>query len=171
MAKKFNPLDPLGLFDRERAPGSPPGGPSSLWPPPDPLGIFQGKEQKVGRRGLPPPPDPLHLFQHRGDAGNPGATIGNPIPIEWAGEIVPLKNQARQTLIGRGYPDKQVDMALHWAEEWLMGMARRMAPGNTELQRTVVVSGYADIANRAEKWLQGIEAAFMVSPRMLPQIA
>ncbi len=184
MAKQFNPFDPLGLFDRGRAPGSSPSGLESI---DSKLGAIS---KPFGRKFPPPPPDPLNLFgkgeqgfslpdplgilrrsSRRGNPAPPGATIGNPIPIEWAGEIVPLKNQARQTLINRGYPDRQVDMALHWAEEWLIGMARRMAPGNTELQKTVVVSAYADIANRAEKWLQGIEAAFSVTPNMLAQMA
>ncbi len=157
MAKKFNPLDPLGLFNKGRVPEY--SGSGRAWSPPQPPSL----------------PDPLHIFKVRshpaGNPGSSGATIGNPIPIEWADTVIPLKNQARQVLIGHGYQDKQVDMALHWAEEWLMGMARRMAPGNTELQKTVVVSAYADIANRAEKWLQGIEAAFTVSPRMPAQMA
>jgi hypothetical protein len=158
--EKFNPLDPLGLFKKddeearyqdlvpERRPG---------WRPPDPLHIFERA------------PDPLGLFHRKGNSGyhGSGATIGNPIPIEWADQIIPLKNQAREVLVAKGYPPKQVDMALHWAEEWLMGMARRMAPNNRDLQRSVVVSGYSEIAGRAEKWLQGIEAAFSVSPQML----
>jgi hypothetical protein len=159
MAEKFNPFDPLGLFEKREGGQAGP----SLWPPPDPAGLFQKEGQPGSRRLLPPPPDPLGIFKKREyrnwkPAGS--ATIGNPIPIEWADEIVPLKNQARETLIGRGYSPQHVDMALHWAEEWMMGMARRMAPGNLALQKTVVVSGYSDIANRAEKWLQGIEAAF-----------
>lgn len=140
MARRFNPLDPLGLFERKESPGTSPTireAMGKVWPPPDPLGIFERS--------------------HRG-----GGTIGNPIPIEFNGRLVDIKNQARQVLIGKGYPPQQVDMALKWAEEWLMGMARRMAPGNMELQRTVVQSAYAEIASRAEKWLQGIQAAFAI---------
>lgn len=158
---RFNPLDPLGLFgesngtlvgrvDKEhfqahqRREKSARGFLDAVWPPPDPLGIFQHRSRR---------------------SESSGATIGNPIPIEWADQVIPLKNQAREVLIGRGYRPQQVDMALHWAEEWLIGMARRLAPGNMELQKTVVVSGYADIAGRAEKWLQGIEAAFATPGR------
>jgi hypothetical protein len=145
--ESFNPLDPLGLF-KERDGGMPTG---PRYGPPDPLHLFDRA------------PDPLHIFHRRENPGSTGsgATIGNPIPIEWADEIIPLKNQARETLLAKGYRPQAVDMALHWAEEWLMGMARRLAPGNMELQKSVVVSGYREIAYRAEKWLQGIEAAFV----------
>ena len=114
---------------------------------------------------MPAPRDPLGFFSRRSRQGimeNPGATIGNPIPIEFNGYLVDLKNQARETLIGRGHSPQRVDMALKWAEEWLMGMARRMAPGNIALQKTIVQSGYAEIASRAESWLRGIEAAFAI---------
>lgn len=89
-----------------------------------------------------------------------GAAIGNPIPIEWADQVIPLKNKARETLLSRGYSPQQVDMALHWGEEWLAGIARRVAPNNTDTQKLIVVSGYADIADRAERWLRGIEGVF-----------
>lgn len=146
--ERFNPLDPLGLFKERDGISSP----RPRFAPPDPLHLFERA------------PDPLHLFHRKGDSGSmgAGATIGNPIPIEWANEIVPLKNQAREVLLAKGYAPQQVDMALHWAEEWLMGMARRLAPGNTDLQKSVVVSGYSEIAYRAERWLQGIEAAFAI---------
>lgn len=214
MPRRFNPLDPLGLFEksegRER---------------PDPLGLFKPRTPGIeeGGRYLPPPPDPLGLFSRKkrvGSLENPGATssdqeyykeryievlqllsqhpesrhyqeqlegierelqargvsqswleaqakrympsIGNPIPIEFNGRLVDIKKQAREILISRGYPTVQVDMALKWAEEWLLGMARRMAPGNIELQRTVVQSAYAEIASRAESWLRGIQAAFAI---------
>lgn len=174
---RFNPLDPLGIFQPRdstpatefrqiryragtRAEGTIREFLDSLWPPPDPLGIFQRSNPgNPGRRPLLlSPPDPLGIFGKRG-------TIGNPIPIEFDGRLVDMKKQARETLIARGYPATQVDMALKWAEEWLMGMARRMAPGNIELQKSVVQSAYAEIASRAERWLQGIEAAFAGSVR------
>lgn len=154
---KFNPLDPLGLFQERngtqaerivqtRYDVSQQGVKSArqvlntLWPPPDPLGLFGPRKT--------------------GQNSPSGATIGNPIPFEWNGHLVDVKNQAREVLVGKGYPAQRVDLALHWAEEWLAGMAKRMAPGNTDLQKSVVRSGYEEIANRAEKWLQGIEAAF-----------
>ncbi len=159
MAGSFNPLDPFGLFKKSNG-GSTgdisfiPGGKGHPQLPPQP-------------RGLPAPPDPLGLFTRRpyrdwthqdgaSPNGTSGATIGNPVPIEWAADVLPAKNEAREILISKGYSVRQVDMALHWGEEWLMGMARRMAPNNSELQKTVVVSGYKDISSRAERWLQGI---------------
>ncbi len=153
MPEKFNPFDPLGLFqERDGTQGR-----RTLSPPPDPLGLF-----KRTNPGNPSPPDPLGILT----PGIPdpmrrrGVTIGNPIPIEWADQVVPIKTQVREQLIGRGYRPQQVDLALHWAEEWLIGMARRLAPGNPDLQKTVVVSGYADIGSRAERWLTGMEAVF-----------
>jgi hypothetical protein len=159
MDEKFNPLDPLGLFGRRA------GQPTGQGGLPDPLHLFGRREQTGGAKpgSAPPLPDPLGIFARKGGSSGGsllGATLGNPIPIEWANEIIPLKNQAREILIARGYKTQEVDMALHWAEEWLMGMARRLAPGNTELQKTVVVSGYSEIAFQAEKWLHGIEEAF-----------
>lgn len=160
MSRRFNPLDPLGLFDksesRERL--------SAGWPPSDPLGLFKPRnpDNEEGGRYLP---DPLGFFSRKkrvGSLENPGATIGNPIPIEFNGRLVDLKSQAREILIGKGHPAQRVDMALKWSEEWLMGMARRMAPGNIVLQKSIVQSGYAEIASRAESWLRGIEAAFAI---------
>lgn len=143
MAHKFNFADPLGIAGKL----------------PDPLHLFtkSNRNKEVVNaefRELPPEQGPVSA------SGLSGAVIGNPIPIEWAPEVIPLKNQARAELIGKGYSVDQVDKALHWGEEWLMGMARRLAPNNSELQKTVVVSGYKDIAGRSEKWLQGMEAVF-----------
>ncbi|MDP2954559.1 MAG: hypothetical protein Q8O76_14750 [Chloroflexota bacterium] len=167
MPRRFNPLDPLGLFEksenRERL--------STGWPPSDPLGLFKSRNPgtEEGGRYLPAPPDPLGFFSRKkrvGSLENPGhmsgATIGNPIPIEFNGHLVDIKTQAREILIGKGHPPQRVDMALKWAEEWLLGMARRMAPGNIVLQKSIVQSGYAEIASRAESWLRGIEAAFAI---------
>lgn len=127
---KFNPLDPLGLFNSR----------GTLLPQlPDPLGLFR-------RRDNP-------RQDHR-------ATIGNPIPIEWADEIIPLKERAMAELTARGYRPQEAEKALHWAEEYVMGIAQTLAPDDRELQKQTVIAGYkANIADRAEKWLLGIQQA------------
>ncbi|MCJ7663301.1 MAG: hypothetical protein MUO24_03570 [Desulfobacterales bacterium] len=170
MAPRFNPLDPLGLFQErdgtaagaltktrfdvsQRGIASVQEISNTLWPPPDPLGLFHRSNPGNPERRRFLPPDPLGIIT----PGVPGATIGNPVPIEWAADVIPVKTQVREQLIGKGYTPKQVDKALHWGENWLMGMARRLAPNNPDLQKTVVVSGYADISSRAEDWLRGIE--------------
>jgi len=56
---------------------------------------------------------------------------------------------------------KIVDKALNWYDEWLMGMARRLAPGDSELQRRVVQAAYAEIAPQAERCVRGIQDAFV----------
>ena len=101
------------------------------------------------------PLDPLDLFQK---------PVGNPLPASWNGHLLELKSQARDKLIAAGYRPEVVDKALTWFEKWLIGMARRMAPNNDALQKTVVQSYYAQIAPQAEKWLRGIEAAFAPGP-------
>lgn len=174
----LNPLDPLGIYrkhadsqaedlirtrydvmgDINKSAGE---FTSTFWPPPDPLNIFhrksstdkwrQPEEKKPyisGLKGQPPFSSPKPLS---------GAVIGNPIPIEWADQVIPLKNQARDKMIAAGYSEKQTDAALHWGEEWLAGMAKRLAPNNPNLQEQVVVAGYADIVPRAERWISGID--------------
>ena len=132
MVERFNPLDPLGIFGR----------------------VKEDVDRIAGSMKLPVPPRPPGLTT------KPGGTIGNPIPIEFNGQLVDMKEKARAELIAKGYNLRQVEMALRWAEEWLMGMARRMAPGDIELQRRVVQSAYAEIAARAERWIRGIQEAF-----------
>lgn len=133
MAERFNPLDPLGIFGR----------------------VKQDVDRIVGSAKLPVPPSP------------PGLTtkphsIGNPIPIEFNGKLVDMKEEARRNLIAANYPPELVDKALTWYEEWLVGISRRLAPGNTDVQKTIVQEAYAEVAPQAEKWIRGIEAAFGV---------
>ncbi|MBA7671312.1 hypothetical protein ES703_79468 [subsurface metagenome] len=99
--------------------------------------------------------DPLGLTESKG-------MIGNPIPGEFDGTLIDMKTKARESLIAAGYPDRIVDKALTWYEEWVMGMARRLAPGDTDLQRQVVQAAYAEVAPRAERWIRGIQDAFGV---------
>lgn len=181
--ERFNPLDPLGILgavkhDIDRIAGSaklpvPPSPPGLTtkpgWPLPGPPGLARRTEaEREARHGGPTPErgtgfarllDPLGLFS---GGSNPPGTIGNPIPIEFNGQLVDMKEKARAELISKGYNLQQVEMALHWAEEWLMGMARRMAPGDIELQKRVVQSAYAEIAARSERWIRGIQDAFGV---------
>lgn len=132
MEGRFNPFDPLGILDPVR----------------------RDIDKVLSQASLPKPPSPPGLTT------KPHGTIGNPIPIEFNGHLVDMKEQARQNLINAGNPPELVDKALNWYEEWLMGMARRLAPGNTELQKSVVQAAYADIAPRAERWMSGIREAF-----------
>lgn len=126
MERRFNPLDPLGIF-----------------------GAVKREVDKVAG-GLKLPPLP----------GSSPKSIGNPIPGEFDGHLVDLKDRARQTLIDRGYSPRMVDTALNWYDEWLMGMAKRLAPGDPDLQKRVVQSAYAEVAPKAERWLAGIQEAF-----------
>lgn len=152
MADRFNPLDPLGILepvkrdlDRIVSEFRLPPLPGPPGPPP---------ERGAGLARLL---DPLGLFQRRSSG-----TIGNPIPVEFDGRLEDLKAQARARLIAARYPERLVDGALKWHDEWLIGMTRHFAPGDTELQRRVVQSAYAEIAPRAEAWLRGIQEAFGV---------
>ena len=87
-------------------------------------------------------------------------SISNPIPAEFNGKLVDMKEKARESLITAGYSERIIDKALNWYDEWLMGIARRLAPGDTELQRSVVQSAYAEIAPNAEQWMRGMREAF-----------
>ena len=162
MAEQFNPLDPLGIFGRVKKDVDRIAAQAKLPPLPGPPGL--APESKATTSTGPPPAgrgagierllDPLGLFSRS------GGSIGNPIPVEFDGRLVELKEQARRNLVTAGYPESLVNRALTWYDEWLMGMARRLAPGNTELQRSVVQSAYAEIAPRAENWMRGIQEAF-----------
>lgn len=167
MEGRFNPLDPLGILgtvkrDVDRIACS-----TFSLPLPGPPGLARrSEEERVARHqaafGTEPPArgtgfmrllDPLGLARSKG-------SIGNPIPYEFNGKLVDMKQDARERLIAAGYSSSIVDKALNWYDEWLMGMARRLAPGDTELQRRVVQAAYAEIAPRAEKWIRGIQEAF-----------
>lgn len=131
--------------------------------PLDPLGIVGAVKKDVDRIGssvislpLPGPPGMARRTESKG-------MIGNPIPAEYNGKLVDMKQQARERLIAAGYSPELVDKALTWYEEWLVGMARRLAPGNTDLQRQVVQAAYAEIAPRAERWIRGIQEAFGIT--------
>ena len=132
MVERFNPLDPLGVFGR----------------------VKKDVDRIAGSAKLPVPPSPPGLTT------KPGRTIGNPIPIEFNGALLDMKEKARAELMAKGYNTQQVDMALRWAEETAMGMARWMAPGDTQLQKRVIQSAYAEIATRSERWIRGIQEVF-----------
>lgn len=90
-------------------------------------------------------------------------SISNPIPAEFNGKLVDMKEKARESLIAAGYSERVIDKALNWYDEWLMRMARILAPGNAEMQHSVVQSAYAEIAPRAEQWMRGMQEAFGVT--------
>lgn len=138
MAERFNPFDPLGIL-----------GP-----------VRQDVDRILSRASLPKPPSPPGLTT------KPGGTIGNPIPVEFNGHLVDMKEEARRKLIAADYAPELVDKALNWYEEWLMGMARRLAPDDIDLQKRVVQAAYSEIAPRAESWMSGIETAFGGIPRL-----
>ena len=171
MAEQFNPLDPLGIFGRVKKDVDRIVSQAKLPPLPGPPGLARrGEEERAARHeaayGGPPPAqrgagvqrllDPLGLFtRHSGG-------IGNPVPIEFDGRLVDLKEQARSNLITAGYSAPLVDRALTWHDEWLMGLVRMMAPNDINMQRTLVQKAYAEIAPRAERWMRGIKEAFAV---------
>ena len=126
----------------------------------DPLGVLGAVKHDVDRVAqsaftLPFQGPPIGLEKKKG-------TIGNPIPAEYNGHLVDMKLKAREQLISVGYSEKIVDKALNWHEEWIMGIARGVAPGDADLQRQVVQAAYAQVASRAEKWIRGIQDAFGV---------
>jgi len=135
MEQRFNPLDPLGIFGR----------------------VKNDVDRIVGSAKLPVPP------------GLPGLTtkplrgIGNPIPAEFDGKLVDMRDEARRRLIDAGYNTTVVDRALNWHDEWLMGLVRMMAPNDMNMQRTLVQKAYSEVAPRAEKWIRGIQDAFGVT--------
>ena len=133
MAERFNPIDPLGIFGR----------------------VKKDVDRIAGSAKLPVPPS------------LPGLTtkphsIGNPIPAEFDGKLVDMRETARQALISAGYPDRIVDKALNWYDEWLMGMVRMLAPDDMNMQRALVQKAYSEVAPRAERWIRGIQDAFGV---------
>jgi len=169
MEERFNPLDPLGIFGRVKKDVDRIGSSVISLPLPGPPGMARRSEQERAERhqadyGTEPPSrgtgflrllDPLNLTGKK-------SGIGNPIPTEFNGKLVDMKAKARERLIAAGYLDRIVDKALNWYDEWLIGMARRLAPGDTQLQRQVVQAAYAEIAPQAERWIRGIQEAFGV---------
>ncbi|GAH59143.1 unnamed protein product, partial [marine sediment metagenome] len=89
--------------------------------------------------------------------------IGNPIPAEFDGKLIDMRDEARRRLIAAGYSETSTDKALNWHDEWLMGLVRMMAPTDMNMQRTLVQKAYSEIAPRAEKWIRGIQDAFGVT--------
>jgi len=134
MAERFNPIDPLGIFGR----------------------LKKDVDRIAGSAKLPVPPSPpgLTTKPHRG--------IGNPIPAEFNGKLIDMRDEARRRIIAAGYSETATDKALNWHDEWLMGMVRMMAPDDMNMQRTLVQKAYSEIAPRAERWLRGIQDAFGV---------
>lgn len=122
--------------------------------PLDPLGIFGRVKKDVDRIGSSVISLPL-----------PGkkSGIGNPIPAEFNGQVIDMRDEARRRLIAAGYSETVVDKALNWHDEWLMGMVRMMAPDDMNMQRTLVQKAYSEIAHRAERWIRGIQDAFGVT--------
>ncbi|GAH55930.1 unnamed protein product [marine sediment metagenome] len=169
MENRFNPLDPLGILGAVKHDVDRIGSSVISLPLPGPPGMARRtEEERAARHGGPPPErgtgfarllDPLGLFS---GGSNPQKGIGNPIPAEFNGKLVDMKGKARERLIAVGYSASIVDKALNWYEEWVMGMARRLAPGDTALQRQVVQAAYAEVEPKAERWIRGIQDAFGV---------
>jgi len=199
--KRFNPLDPLGIFGRVKkdvdriaesaklpVPPSPPG----LTPKPHHYkftidSLSEKKREDViweiiagAKAGLSKPdvkkrlsetfPGLIwdaemqaHLGEKYKDFFEPGSSniksIGNPIPGEFNGKLIDMRDEARRRLIDAGYSETIVDKALNWYDEWLMGMVRMLAPNDTDTQRTLVQKAYSEVAPRAERWIRGIQDA------------
>jgi len=166
MEERFNPLDPLGIFGRVKKDVDRIGSSVISLPLPGPPGMARRSEQeRAARHGAEPPPrgtgflrllDPLGLVSRKG-------SIGNPIPAEFDGKLVDMRDEARRRLISAGYSETAADKALNWHDEWLMGMVRMMAPNDMNMQRTLVQKAYSEIAPRAERWIRGIQDAFGVT--------
>lgn len=189
MAEQFNPLDPLGIFgqvrkaplevlrrDLERIKAAVDSTVNPLNP------VKKDVDRIAARAKLPslPGPPEERAAKHQAAYGEPlpargtgfqrlldplrlFRSISNPIPVEFDRRLVELKEQARSNLIAAGYPAPLVNRALTWYDEWLMGMARILAPSNIELQRSAVQSAYAEIAPKAESWMRGIQKAFGIT--------
>lgn len=170
MENRLNVLDPLGVLGAVKKDVDRIGTSVFNVRIPGPPGLARRSEQERAQRheatygGTPPTRgtglrrllDPLGLTgEHK--------TIGNPIPAEFNGALVDMRESARNQLISIGYSENIVDKALNWYDEWLMGMARRLAPDDTNLQRQVVQAAYAEVAPRAERWIRGIQDAFGVA--------
>ncbi len=128
-------------------------------------GIPRRTEEERAAYGIEPPlrgTGFTRLLDLLGLAISKGS-ISNPIPAEFNGKLVDMKEKARESLIAAGYSERVIDKALNWYDEWLMRMARILAPGNAELQRSVVQSAYAEIVPRAEQWIRGMQEAFGVT--------
>jgi len=135
MERRFNPLDPLGIFGR----------------------VKKDVDSIAGSAKLPVPPSPPGLTT------KPHRSIGNPIPGEFNGQLVDMRDEARRRLISAGYSEIVVDRALNWHDEWLMGLVRMLAPDDMNMQRTLVQKSYSEIAPRAERWIRGIQDALGVT--------
>ena len=169
MERRFNPFDPLGILEPVRRDVDRFLSKASLPLPPGPPGLARRtEEERVARHGGPTPErgtgfarllDPLGLFSR---GSNPLKGIGNPIPAEFDGKLVDMRDEARRRLIDAGYNTTVVDRALNWHDEWLMGLVRMMAPNDMTMQRTLVQKAYSEVAPRAEKWIRGIQDAFGV---------
>lgn len=169
MEGRFNPLDPLGILGAVKKDVDRIGSSVISLPLPGPPGMARRSEQERAERhqaayGTETPPrgtgflrllDPLNLTKKSG--------IGNPIPTEFNGKLVDMRDEARRRLIDAGYNPTVVGRALNWHDEWLMGLVRMMAPNDMNMQRTLVQKAYAEIAPRAEKWIRGIQDAFGVA--------
>lgn len=134
MVERFNPLDPLGIFKRVKG----------------------DVDRIAGSAKLPVLPSLPGLTT------KPNRGIGNPIPAEFDGKLVDMRDEARRRLITAGYSETVVDKALNWHDEWLMGLVRMMAPNDMTMQRNLVQRAYSEIAPRAERWIRGIQEAFGV---------
>lgn len=166
MPEQFNPLDPLGIFEPVRQDLDRLGQDLQLPKLPGPPGLPRRTEaERAQRHGGSPPPRGTgfqRLLDPAGIMTRGKATIGNPIPAEFNGDLVAKKEIAERVLLDKGYDPRLVEKALKWFEEWVMGMARRLAPGDIDLQRRVVHSAYTEVAARAEEWINGIQQAFGV---------
>jgi len=170
MEGRFNPLDPLGILGAVKKDVDRIGSSVISLPLPGPPGMARRSEQERAERhqvayGTEPPSrgtgflrflDPLNLTGKK-------SGIGNPIPTEFNGKLVDMRDEARRRLIAAGYNPTVVDRALNWHDEWLMGLVRMMAPNDMNMQRTLVQKAYSEIAPRAEKWIRGIQEAFGVA--------
>ena len=86
----------------------------------------------------------------------------NPIPGEFNGHLVDMRDEARRRLIADGYSATLVGAALNWYDEWLTGMGKSLAPDDPELQARIVQTAYGQIAERSAQWMGGIQKAFGV---------
>jgi len=73
-------------------------------------------------------------------------------------QLIPahLREAKKGEWLSQGYDPKLVDMALTFADEWVLSLAKTYLPGKADMQKTMIELNYPRALDAAEKWLTGM---------------
>ena len=68
--------------------------------------------------------------------------------------LISLREKKRQKWLDAGYNPGLIGMALAFADEWVVSLAKTYLPGRLDMQREMVEMNYSKALDSADRWIK-----------------